>query len=281
MTSVKKSPCTILQYDWKLANFRRDVVFLSNKIKYQESDSFRLGFKNMSPYKRPTLFFVTTNLNKIGIKAKVVMFSSGSDSKKTTMDLINNNNVKGEENGEIQLFTAPVEGDIFNTNKPIPCSFTFTIHLKGIVQNYKVYQMDGLISQHLSSSVRNKNGTDFNLIAEDGRHFPVHRWMLAARSNVFEALFSDEKKSAGSAHRMLDSTSDEVEQFIKFLYMGEFELPLPSNKLLQLAVNYKVESLGKLLATASQDISSDKMSTIALHLGPGSHTGECKLEITT
>ena len=80
---------------------------------------------------------------------------------------------------------------------------------------------------------------------------------------------------------MLDSTSDEVEQFIKFLYMGEFEVSLSSSKLLQLAVKYKVENLEKLLLAATQSISADKMSIIALHLGPGSHIRQCQLEITT
>jgi len=119
------------------------------------------------------------------------------------------------------------------------------------------------------------------LIAKDGRHFPVHRWILAARSNVFEAMFSDDQKLVGSTTYRMDSTSDEVEQFIKFLYMGEFEVSLSSSKLLQLAVKYKVENLEKLLLAATQSISADKMSIIALHLGPGSHIRQCQLEITT
>ena len=101
MVTVEKCHCIALHYNWKFANCRRDVVFLSNKIKYQENYSFRVGFKNMSPYKRPTLFFVTTNLNKIGLAVNCILFSSGSDSKKTAM-VLNTSNVKGEENGEIQ-----------------------------------------------------------------------------------------------------------------------------------------------------------------------------------
>jgi len=83
----------------------------------------------------------------------------------------------------------------------------------------------------------------------DGRNFPVHRWMLAARSKDFEAMFRDDRKSIGSIHRM-DSSSDEVEQFIKFLCKAEFEEVPSSNRLVQLAVKYKVENQKQLLPAA-------------------------------
>ena len=87
MITIEKSPCIALQYKWTLAKRKKDVVYLSNKIKYRENDSFRLGFKDMSKESHPTLLFVTTNLNKIGLEATAVTFSCRTRSKIEEMEL--------------------------------------------------------------------------------------------------------------------------------------------------------------------------------------------------
>jgi len=265
----------------------------------------------MPPYSSPQLLFITTNLNKIGLKATTVTFSTGSDVNKI-MEMNRVTFEKEEENEAMQLFTAPVN-DYIKTF-PTGCIFNFTIYLDGIIEHYRVQQMDGLLSQQLWSSITNQDGTDFNLIAKNGQSFPVHKWVLAARSNVFEVLFNDgsndSKKSkwrimralgsmftlfheylllgddqhrndlevVGSNHFM-DFTSDEIDQFIKFIYTGEFEAPT-SKELLHLAVIYQMNNLEKLLIAASKDISTDKIAAIAMHLKPGTHTVLNKPEIS-
>ncbi len=72
--------------------------------------------------------------------------------------------------------------------------------------------------------------------------------------------------------------SDEIEQFIKFIYTGEFEAPI-SKELVQLAVLYQVNSLEKLLTSASKDISTDKIAAIAMHLKPETQPKLIDLEI--
>ncbi len=138
--------------------------------------------------------------------------------------------------------------------------------------------MDHLVSQQLFASVTNQEGTNFNLIAKDGKVFPVHKWILAARSNVFEAMFRDDLEAVNSSHFM-EFTSNEIEQFIRFVYTGEFEM-VATNELMQLAINYKLKNLENLLLAASQEISADKMALIAMHLRPGTHAELCKLEIS-
>lgn len=59
-------------------------------------DSFHIGLKNS------TLVFLTTNLNKIGLKATDVSFCYGNTTKLKQMKL----NLGRDENGAIQLFTA-------------------------------------------------------------------------------------------------------------------------------------------------------------------------------
>ena len=56
-----------------------------------------------------------------------------------------------------------------------------------------------------------------------------------------------------------------MNQFIKFIYTGELEGPV-SHGLVQLAVKYQIKTLEKIYQTASQDVSMDQMSMMALHL---------------
>ena len=87
MIKVESHPGIVLRYNWKLAGIKKDAAFLSKKIKYQGNDSFRIRFKNPAPYTSPTLLFLTTNLNKIGLKATDVSFSSSKDPKMKNMEL--------------------------------------------------------------------------------------------------------------------------------------------------------------------------------------------------
>jgi len=80
----------------------------------------------------PTLIFVTKNLNKIGLKAVAVNFSSGNDSVIKEMELL-----KGvEENGATQLLTAQIlEGSSHDWIKwPLNSNLKITVYMNGIVE---------------------------------------------------------------------------------------------------------------------------------------------------
>jgi len=173
----------------------------------------------------------------------------------------------------IQLFTAPSK--LFkNDVKPPDFTFHFTVYLTGIVDNYHVCQMDGLLSQQLWSSVADQpnDEADFKLIANDGKSFPVHKWMLAARSSVFAALFSNEEEME-SVDFAIDCAVDEMKQFIKFIYTGELD-ELASHELMDLAANFEIKTLEDLCKSSFQDsyaFTRDKLAMMALHLECGSH----------
>ena len=237
----------------------------------------------MPLYSSPTLFFATMNLNKIGLKATSVTYSTLRPARTATkMHLQTISDEEGVENEAIQLFTTPVEDGenrlLYNFAYDSP---HFTVYLGGFTENYKVQHMDGLMSQQLFSSIMdNQDGTDFNLFSKYGKRFPVHKWILAARSNVFEVLFAGSDLDAANSSHSMDFTSDEIEQFIKFLFTGEFGAPT-TNELLQLAVNYKVKNLENLLiSAASLDVSLDESTIIAMHLEPENDQRPCKLEIS-
>lgn len=266
MIKIEKSSCIVLQYNWKLEKVKRDVVYLSKKIKYQKNDSFRMGFKIQSPYTSPTLLFLTTNLNKLGLKAAIVTFSSdGSDAKRFEMDLKSSSG-EANGNGALQLFTASIEEN-YNLYSTTSFNFNFTVYLTGIIEDFRIQQMDGLWGKQLWSTLSNQVGTNFKLMTKDGNSLMVHKWVLAARSPSYCRLFSHQTRLESLS---LDCTADEMNQFIKFIYTGDFEGPV-GDKIFQLAVKYEVKTLEKLIQAASQVISVDKMASIIMHLKPGTN----------
>ncbi len=278
MTKLEKYPCIVLTYDWKLPTTEdgnEAGLILSKKIKHQKYDSFQAGRKKVpgsdfeSDY--DLIIFMTHNLNKMGLRAMGVSYSiiGKDDAKKIEMKLKTSGREE-EENGAIQLFAAPPYR-LPTNNKCL----SFTVYLSsgdGIVENYKIHQLDGLLSQQLWSSAMNQYGTDFKLIANDGKTFPVHKFILSARSTVFDVLFKEDHEfNAISSLNIMDFKGKELEQFIRFIYIGELDGPV-SDELIKLAEKYQIKTLGNLFkATSLEEISVDKLARLALHLQPGTH----------
>lgn len=263
MIKVEKPPGIAVRYNWRLIDLKKDAVVLSKKIKYEEKDSFRIALKNLSPPSSPILLFFTTNLNKLGLKASGVNFSSESDPK--IKQMVSNISRKEDENGALQMFTATLQDvDVANSKT----SFIFTVYLTGIVESYRVYEMDDLLSQQLLLSLKNKHLTDIKLTSKDGKvGYSVHKWMLAARSPVFANLFNKEDVKPKLT---LPYTLDEIRQLVNFIYTGEFDAPVNDN-FTQMANKYKVKTLESLNRAASEDLTADKMATLAFNLKPGTH----------
>ena len=282
MTKLEKSPCVQLKYKLNLTDIIQNDPFLySKKFMYQKTDVFRVGMKIAGKhcYNPPSIsFLLTTNLQKMRMKVKSVLCCyshlAGKLNEMKEMDLTTNEKNDADENGGIQLFTDTFrlifENDADETSADF-CAYV-TVNLSGIVDNYRVHQMDGLLSQQLWSSVTDQqNEVDFQLIASDGKSLSVHKWMLSARSPVFAALFSS-KEAIKSLHLAVDCTVEKIKQFIKFIYTGEFE-GLVSQELMQLAVKYRIKTLEDICRTSLQDVfcSEDKMAVIALRMNAGSH----------
>jgi len=208
----------------------------------------------------------------MGLKIMSAFFTAKSDEWKyervEQMTPKLNDGQKEEETKLIQLFTANLGAFFMTKDAPITCWLTFTVHLTGITgNNYQVLPLDGLLSPQLMlSPVLNHDGTDSTLISSNGKNFPVHKWILAARSPVFATLFSKEEVEL---NYFIDCTEDEMKQFIKFVYTGELE-GLVTQTILQLADQFRIKALEDLYETASQVFSVEDMALLAFHLEPGS-----------
>ena len=235
-TTLKKSSCFRFQYEWKIPKINQySSLFLLKKVSYQKNDFFQLGIKKPSHFLNPVTFFFVTDINmkKMGLKVTSVQFKSednmlGRDFRLSEMKEMNleSNSANVSEMEAFQLFTSPLKRVSSNEKyyHGVISNFilTLTIYLSGAEDKYQAHQMDTLVSQQLLTSVTSKDGTDFNLITRDGKSFSVHKFILAARSTVFTALFIGEEFEPNHA---MDCTEVEMNQFVKFVYTGELEGP--------------------------------------------------------
>lgn len=256
MAQLEKKYLKVCQYQWKLTGIGsyEQMTILSKMIKFQGVPSFRVGLRNQT---FPTLFLITANLNKMGLKAEAVTFSY-RDSKEKKMTLFTNDG-DGSEIG-LQLFTAPLNEYLTWGDRNF-ANFNFQIYLSGAVETYQLQEVDFLLRNQMSS-LMNLVGTDFEIIA-DGKRFPVHKYMLAARSPVFAAKFKKEKNGAVEEIHWIDAAS--VNQFINFIYTGQLDgSQLNLEHLMRLALSYEITTLEKLCQAASHTIDLDQMVSFGM-----------------
>ena len=128
-----------------------------------------------------------------------------------------NNEDQNDGSAGIQLFTAQL--NLFE-NDETDFTFKFTVNFTGIVDNYRIQQMDGFLIRQLQISVKDQpKWANFQLITNDGyKSFPLHKWMLSVRSPVFAALFSS-NEDIGSIHLAVDCTIYQMNQLIQFILL--------------------------------------------------------------
>ncbi len=276
MTTFKKTYCFSLRHKWELSEIILKAYPSSMFLKivtYQEEEIFRVVLKKHTSSYFPnlaTLFFINTNFKKMGLKVVRVSFTTKSkprnsnDREVSEMEEENlETGANKEEIGAIQLFKADT-GDVSN-GRFTKYAFTFTVCLSGTVENYRLHQRDSLLYKNLCwSSLTNQDETDVKLIPKDGENFSAHKFILAARSPVFAALFSNKEVE----HVYMDCNDDKLEQFINFIYVGEFH-GLACKELLELALKYELKTLESLVKGAFKVTSTQMIAVLDDHLKPG------------
>lgn len=143
MTKLEKSGCIALQYEWKIVanQYEKSHLFLTKKLVYQNDDLFRIGLKirtssNQWGSSSPaSIFFLSTNLKKMGLKASSVFLTERKSNEKEKIKEMDFVISETEENDEaIQMFTL---NEMFY-DKTKETSFNFTIYLTGIIDGYLI-----------------------------------------------------------------------------------------------------------------------------------------------
>ena len=266
----------IVPYEWKLENVEKDFkTIVSNMILFRGEKVFRAALKK-SDKEQWTLVFLAINLNKIGLQVSdVACGKEGADTNCKMKEYIpDKNKVKGDvDEGNLQLFTCNVDivfAEIF--------TFVFQIHLEGIVAGYSYNLRDRLGKDQLWSTVNNKLHADIEFIVQDKR-FSAHKAILAARSPEFRSDFTKEKSKNVNQIRIDDVDASSFEQFLYFLYTGEFlhldftgePAPMLVNKdLLKLASRYQLKTLKSLCRVALREVNAEQMVSFKANLNSSS-----------
>ena len=268
----------IVPYEWKLENVEKDFkTIASNLILFRGEKVFRVALKK-NRNGQPDLFFLAINLNKMGLQVFDVV--CGMEGDESHCKMLESQTKRNFGEGGLQLFTSKVEGVIGET-----CTFLFQIHLKGIVTGYQYNPCDRLAKEQLWATVNSKLNADVEFIVQDKR-FSAHKALLAARSPVFRVEFTKEesKKTNPQQIRIDDVDGSSFEQFLHFLYTGEFlqfsytgePAPTMANKdLLKLAEHYQLEILENLCQGALLDVNYEQMARFVVN----SHGQETNLKI--
>ncbi len=219
---------------------KRPGTILSKMIKFQGEKLFRVGLKNETS--SSTLLFITFDVSRIGMENVGVTFTNHLLSSQNIWRTMGPHKM---DSRRIQLHTSQLDFVVAGNY-----SFTFQVYMYSREPDiYHVQRLDGLLGQQLWSAAINLVGTDFQLTAE-GKTFFVHKFMLAARSPVFEAQF--EKKEEEEIFHQIESASC-LHQLLKFVYTGELE-GATSRELEELAEKYEIRALERLCRASYNSI---------------------------
>ncbi len=176
----------ILEYKWEPTYVikRRPSTILSKKIHFQGQKLFQVGLRH--DVHSFNLMFLTFGLSKLGLDKNAHIIVTGHDIFREEMFL----EKEDHKSPSIQLYASGRFNDMMTGD----LSFTFHVYITTSTQvpNYYPVRMDDLLGNQLWEAAVNRQGTDFELIAE-GRRFPVHKFILAARSPGFATWFGKEK----------------------------------------------------------------------------------------
>lgn len=106
MSQVAESPFMVVQFKWNLVSIPHEAMtIISKMVKFRDLFSFRAAIRHHYESYTSALFFVTTNLNKIGVRVVKVTYSTRSGQ---MVDMNRDEEKNGDVNGSLQLFTAPL-----------------------------------------------------------------------------------------------------------------------------------------------------------------------------
>ena len=104
-------------------------------------------------------------------------------------------------------------------------------------------QVDSSLLNTFQQLCMNEKLSDVKLVC-DGQEFPCHKFMLSARSQVFQAMFSsDLEENASEMINIEDFDVDTIKSFLKYLYTDKFEDDSVNCELLRIADKYDVKGL--------------------------------------
>ena len=208
--STTENDVVLLRYEWKYQPGSVDV----RKCRKNQIFSAHLAHNASHPSSSNLMLLI--NLEILGMKAEEVYCISNDPNDEpnisTTMRKVADD---GESSTAIQMFDFTVNALNFSTYSQ---TFVFNILATSCVVDYQPKLMDSLLKSQLWSN-REQQQSDVVLIV-NGRPYPCHKAILAARSSVFlDKFITDPNLTKVDITVDPLTTNADVKQFLEFVYI--------------------------------------------------------------
>ncbi|XP_057366114.1 uncharacterized protein LOC130686972 [Daphnia carinata] len=263
--TISGTSMLVVSFEWTLENVEETKTVLSKMILFSGEKIFRVCLKKIT-YGYPTLLFLATNLNRMGMRVKEIRYSKQDTRCYLKME---EKEIKKEKKGasSLQLFTADLHERVSGN-----CMFTFSIWIEGSVTGYSYHISDRLMTQQLwNASAKQEHGIDVELVCKE-KTFSAHKAILAARSPIFAAEFAKDHpaKHESGPHQIHveDVEPSALEEFLYFVYTGQPKTALANAQLLKLASRYQLKTLENLCRAALTKIDVQQAMACMSSLNP-------------
>ena len=258
---MKMFACICQDYQWKLDEMmvkkNLQLNILSEMAEFRRLATFRFGLLNNG--ETELVSFSSINHCNAGLNIILVTLRIG-DQNPVIMTS------KKCQDQRTQMYRHTLSERV-SVNESL--TLTFRIYVEGSVPSYDYKLSDELLNIQLWSAAQNGHCTDVQLVVGE-RVFPVHKVILAARSPVFNAMFSNAMtESKSGIVNITDVDPDVLEQFLRFMYTGELHQSAPcSNRLAAVADKYQVETLQDLCEHGIDDTKVQDIAEMLMTTGP-------------
>ena len=235
-------------------------------LQYQNEDIFFAyitGKVEYAPYPRlyvrhPWFHFLCAKHRCCGLKVENTYFKS--DSLRCNWFKMELKNFPKDE----QLLHFILHSSVYSTES---ARVSFDIKVVSTIGNYYYEMMDDSWMDDFWTAATDQDFTDVEIFVGTVKVMEAHRVILSARSPVMNEAFnkiSDTGKSVLTFD--VKFNDDIVKNFLKFLYTGSLESSASNKQLLELATQYKVETLKNVCQLADHVPDVEKFTNSVLQL---------------
>lgn len=145
--------------------------------------------------------------------------------------------------------------DLFDLNKPYLVNDSLTVQVEihclaasKTVEDVRFPPTDDVAERDFRNMWERKEFSDFTLVSSDGKEFPTHRFILAARCDFFHAMLSHNFKEGTTGRCEIDDMDGEtLEAVLEYMYCNEVvSFKRIADKLLAAADKYRLVGLMKI-----------------------------------
>lgn len=234
-----------LELRWHLSDIEAETIILSNFVEFGGVKAIRMRIKNLED-QRCTLNLFAHQLRQTGIELESVV---------CRVDELEWIDMKKQGCQTIVFFTA-VHSDTLRSCQTL----TFRALITHPVPNYRFVLRDSMLKNQLwMAASKDAGNTDLDIRIQN-RTFIVHKSLVAARSSVFSAelkqLTPPEADYSPRRTRITlpDLEPNTVEAMLKYMYTGEFEVPVTNpEEFRNAAATYNLSTLTELCELPLQE----------------------------